>query len=260
MYSNYLRVLGSADWHQTAFNDHSCYTINDKILIDACPSVVTHLQEHGADPIDIPVICFTHMHCDHIMGLPPILHYWYVCKNKNLGELTIIGPKATIHKKVKQALSFMFGSDEEIQASIREMPQIIEMEGNMAMDLPGFRVMTINSHHAVPGICYRIQDLNSGKTVGFTGDTAYIPEFGMFFKETDLLLHEVSYGAGPVKPGNPGGHSSAEEAVRVCREADVKRLLLTHTYEPNRDGALAAVRRNLSIPVEWAVPHQVYPF
>lgn len=61
MESNYIRVLGSADWHQTKYNDHSCYTIDDQILIDACPSVVTHLLEHGVDPINIPVSCFTHL-------------------------------------------------------------------------------------------------------------------------------------------------------------------------------------------------------
>ena len=27
MTQSYIRVLGSADWHQTAYNDHSCYTI-----------------------------------------------------------------------------------------------------------------------------------------------------------------------------------------------------------------------------------------
>ena len=41
MKQSFIRVLGSADWHQTAYNDHSCYTICDKILIDACPSVIT---------------------------------------------------------------------------------------------------------------------------------------------------------------------------------------------------------------------------
>ena len=47
MKENFIRVLGSADWHQTAFNDHSCYTVDDRILIDACPSVVTQLLERG---------------------------------------------------------------------------------------------------------------------------------------------------------------------------------------------------------------------
>ena len=54
------------DWHQTAYNDHSCYTICDKILIDACPSVITQLLEHDVDPLGIRTVCFTHMHCDQM--------------------------------------------------------------------------------------------------------------------------------------------------------------------------------------------------
>lgn len=53
MKQSFIRVLGSADWHQTAYNDHSCYTICDKILIDACPSVITQLLEHDVDPLGI---------------------------------------------------------------------------------------------------------------------------------------------------------------------------------------------------------------
>ena len=110
----FLRVLGSADWHQTKGNDHSCYTVSDGILIDACPSVVTHLLGAGVDPIDIPTVCFTHMHSDHIMGLPPLLHYWRVCKDRDLSGLTIIGPKASVRDGVEKALAFLFGDAEGI--------------------------------------------------------------------------------------------------------------------------------------------------
>lgn len=260
MYDDYLRVLGSADWHQTAFNDHSCYTINDKILIDACPSVVTQLQEHGVEPLDIPVVCFTHMHCDHRMGLAPLLHYWRVCKNTKLGELTIIGPKATLRTAIDQTLYFIFETEENIRCCVTEMPRIIELEGNTEYDVPGFHIEVMNSDHAVPGLCYRITNTNTGKTIGFTGDTAYMPAFRDFFSRINLLVHEASFGAGPADSVNKSRHSGAAEAVRVCREADVPRLLLTHAYEPKREAALAEAHRQLTIPAEWAVPHQVYPY
>lgn len=57
MKQSFIRVLGSADWHQTAYNDHSCYTICDKILIDACPSVITQLLEHDVDPLGASAPC-----------------------------------------------------------------------------------------------------------------------------------------------------------------------------------------------------------
>ena len=78
----------------------------------------------------------------------------------------------------------------------------------------------------------------------------------------DLLLHEASFGGGPVDPVENARcrHSSALEAVKICTEGQVKRLLLTHAYEPKREAALAAARAGLTIPVGWAIPGNVYPF
>lgn len=258
--TNYIRVLGSADWHQTKHNDHSCYTIDDQILIDACPGVVTHLLDHGVEPLDIPVVCFTHMHCDHYMGLAPLLHYWRVCKNTKLGGLTIIGPKATVRETVMRTLHFVFGSEEGVRACVTEMPQIIELEGDTQMDLLGYQIRVMDSDHAVPGLCYRITDRETGHAIGLTGDTAYLPAFGTFFKNVDLLVHEASYGAGPTDAVNPSRHSGAYEAAQVCKEAQVKSLLLTHTYEPKREAALGEARKQLTIPVQWALPYEKFTY
>lgn len=258
MKENFIRVLGSADWHQTKFNDHSCYTIDDKVLIDACPSVVTHLQEHGVDPLDIPVVCFTHMHCDHYMGLAPLLHYWRVCKDRRLGGLTIAGPKADVTDVVMSTLQFVFR--DQLSSCVIEMPRIIELDGEASLDIQGYHIQVMNSDHAVPGLCYRICDTETKHTIGLTGDTAYIPSFGQFFHQVDLLVHEASHGAGPVESINRSRHSSAREAAQVCKEANVKKLLLSHTYEPQREAALAEARRQLNIPVEWALPHEVFTY
>ena len=127
MSNNYIRVLGSADWHATGNNDHSCYTLDDKILIDACPSLVPSLQAQGVEPANISIVCFTHMHIDHCMGLPPFLHHWRVCHKACLGDLTIIGPKANVREMVMRAMHFVFG--EHPEKGLVSMPKIIEAEG-----------------------------------------------------------------------------------------------------------------------------------
>lgn len=258
MEKNYIHVLGSADWHQTSRNDHSCYTVDDKILIDACPSVVTHLLDRGVDPLKVPVICFTHMHCDHYMGLAPLLHYWRVCCNRKLGGLTIIGPKATVHEFVMRTLFFVFGDD--IDKCVVEMPKIIGLEGNAQLDHDIYSIQVMDSDHAVPGLCYRITDNQTKHTVGFTGDTAYIRSFGNFFQNIDMLVHEASYGASTVDSENRSRHSGAFEAICVCKEGHVKSLLLTHTYEPRREAAMKLAREHLDIPVEWAAPYEDFSF
>lgn len=260
MKENFIRVLGSADWHQTAYNDHSCYTVGDQILVDACPSVVTTLLEQGVDPVDIRLVLMTHMHSDHYMGLTPLLQYWRVCKDKDLSALTIAGPKDTLCKFLQMAMVFAF--EDELAANVEKMPNIIEIEEGSQIDFPPYKIQVGKGDHAVPDVIYRITDCKSGHAVGFTGDTRYLDSFPDFFRDIDLLVHEASAGAGPINPtGNAGSrHSSAQEAVKVCREGGVKNLLLTHSYEPNRKAALDAARSQLTIPVDWAMPRHIYPY
>ena len=110
--------------------------------------------------------------------------------------------------------------------------------------------------------CYRFTHRGTGRTACFSGDTRYREAFGPFFRDTELLVYEASFGAGPIAPEANAicKHSSAQEAARVAREAGAKRLLLTHTVLPRREAALEAARAQLSIPVDWAMPRTVFPF
>ena len=256
----FVRVLGSADWHQTAHNDHSCYTVSDRILIDACPSVVTQLQEAGVDPLDVHLVLVTHMHCDHYMGLAPLMHYWRVCRQTDLSGLTIAGPRETVQDYVDFTLRFVFR--DELDACVTRMPRILPLGEGDTLHHEGYAVHVHEADHAVPARSYRLVHEESGRSVGFTGDTRYQQSLPGFFRDVDLLLHEVSLGAGPVDPVHNAGcrHSSAQEAVRVCRESGARRLLLTHCYEGKRQTALDEARRLMDRSVDWAMPGSVFPF
>ena len=256
----FVRVLGSADWHQTAHNDHSCYTVSDRILIDACPSVVTQLQEAGVDPLDVHLVLVTHMHCDHYMGLAPLMHYWRVCRQTDLSGLTIAGPRETVQDYVDFTLRFVFR--DKLDACVTRMPRILPLGEGDTLHHAGYAVHVHEADHAVPARSYRLVHEESGRSVGFTGDTRYQQSLPGFFRDVDLLLHEVSLGAGPVDPVHNAGcrHSSAQEAVRVCRESGARRLLLTHCYEGKRQTALDESRRLLDRSVDWAMPGSVFPF
>ena len=256
----YIRVLGSADWHQTRRNDHSCYTVGDRILVDACSNVVQNLLEQEVDPVEVSTICFTHLHADHYMGLAPLLLYWRVRKS-SFGEMTIVGPKATVRAAFERALNFVFYDSRDLSAEVKEMPKIIEIDGAGDYEIPGYRIEAIDADHAVPALCYRFTHMETGLSAGFTGDTRYLPVFGDFFRNVDWLVHEVSFGASPLGPSNEScRHSSVWEAIQVCNESNARRLMLTHTYEPKREAALAEARRQLTVPVEWAMPYHTFDF
>lgn len=200
------------------------------------------------------------MHADHYMGLAPLLLYWRV-RTGSLSGLTIAGPKATLRDAFHLAMDYAFNEFGRIREKLDGMPTLLELEGPDSFDAPGFHAQVIHSDHAVPGLCYRFTDKATGHAIGLTGDTRYQPVYGSFFHDVDLLVHEASFGAGPLPERNAVcRHSSAQEAAQVCQEANVRKLLLTHTYEPQREAALAEARSRLSIPVEWALPGKVFAF
>ena len=255
----FVRVLGSTNWLQTKMNDHSCYTVGDSLLIDACPGVIHHLLEMDVDPLAIDTICFTHMHADHYMGLAPLLLYWRAATGR-YDKLRIIGPRAAVREAVMLALHFNTHNAPGDSVEVCGMPQIFEMDDvGLYGAHPDFLIESRPADHAVPGLVYRITDRCSLKNVCFTGDTRYVPDFKDFFKDTDLLIHEASSGPRPVGPGNEiSRHSSVFDAVRVAKESGAKSLMITHIHDSMREETMKIAKEHLEIPAFMAKPYAVF--
>ncbi len=253
----FVRILGASDATASVGCDHTSYTVGDRILVDVCPTATLSLLAAGVDPTSLEAICFTHLHSDHCMGLAPLLeHIWF--KKRSLAHLKIYGPAATL-RRVYEAVQGFFAACDSHGARLSPEPELVEIEGNRRFELCGFAVATMNSRHAVPGLCYTFTDMETGKIIGTTGDTCYLPEFAAFFGGVDLLLHECSYGAGPLPAGNANNrHASAREAVEVAKEASAGRLLLIHCRAEWRSDAIAYAAAHSPCPSEWATPGQVY--
>ncbi len=255
--SAFVRILGASDATASVGCDHTSFTVGDRILVDVCPTATLSLLGAGVDPTALTAICFTHLHSDHCMGLAPLLeHIWF--KKRTLAHLKIYGPAATL-RRVYEAVQGFFAACDSHGDRLAPEPELIELEGDSRFVLCGFRVSAMPSVHAVPGLCYTFTEVSTGKCIGATGDTCYQPAFADFFRDADLLLHECSYGAGPLPEGNARNrHSSAREAVAVAAEAHARRLLLIHCREQWRGDAIAYAKEHALIPVEWATPGHIY--
>lgn len=251
----FVRILGASDATASVACDHTCFTVGDRILVDVCPTATLSLMAAGIDPTELGAICFTHLHADHCMGLAPLLeNIWF--KKRDLSNLKIYGPTATLRRVYETVQGFFTACDGK---RLHPEPELIEIEGNTCFDLCGYTVSTMNSDHAVPGLCYTFTDKETGKRIGVTGDTCYLPAFPDFFRHSDLLLHECSYGSGPLPEGNARNrHSSAREAVRVAEEAHVGKLLLIHCRREWRAEAIAYAEAHAPCSAEWATPGSIF--
>jgi ribonuclease Z len=67
-----------------------------------------------------------------------------------------------------------------------------------------------------------------GRRVVITGDTRPCARTTDMSRGADLLIHEATFGDEEAERAVETGHSTAREAAMVARDADVRRLVLTH--------------------------------
>jgi glyoxylase-like metal-dependent hydrolase (beta-lactamase superfamily II) len=66
---------------------------------------------------------------------------------------------------------------------------------------------------------------SGGRSICYTGDTAYSEQLAGFFAEADLLISECSF-----RERKNAAHLSVEDAARMAAAAGSARLLVTHFY------------------------------
>lgn len=76
-----------------------------------------------------------------------------------------------------------------------------------------------------------------GRAVAYCTDTAYCRAAVELAAEADLLVHEATFAARDAELARATGHATAGEAARVAREADARRLILTHISARYAPGA-----------------------
>ncbi|GJL36595.1 ribonuclease BN [Enterobacter hormaechei] len=235
-------------------------------LFDCGEGTQHQLLRTSFNPGKLDRIFITHLHGDHLFGLPGLL-----CSRSMAGNaqpLTIYGPKG-IREFVETSL--------RLSGSWTDYPLIIEeVSEGLVVDDGLRRVTAFALNHPVECYGYRIEEhdkagaldaqalialgitpgplfqrLKSGETVtlpdgrivhgedflapaipgkklAIFGDTAPCPAALQLAQGVDMMVHEATLEYAMEEKANSRGHSSTRQAAHLARDAGAGRLVITH--------------------------------
>ena len=198
------------------------------------------IARHGAQTPNVFHIFLSHVHWDHIMGLP-LFTPSYLPGN----ELRIYG----CHPHLEAALRRQHGAPsfpiefDRLGASIN----FFSLTPDITHDIAGVKVTPMLQLHAGDSYGYRFE--HQGKVMVYSTDSEHkfeAPEatdrFVDFFRGADVVVFDAMYSfADAVSVKEDWGHSSNVVGVELCQLAGAKHLVLFH-HEPVFDDArIAAV-------------------
>jgi ribonuclease BN (tRNA processing enzyme) len=231
-----------------------------RLVLDAGTGIRRVSEILGSDTFN-GTILFTHLHWDHVQGLP----FFRSLDREGASAKLLIPEHAEPLEVLRRMMSPPFFPIDPTEMNGRCYSETLQ-EGTL--ELEGFEVLARKvPHKGGPTFGYRVSDGRSSFTYisdhnpialgeGPDGLGEYHPAAIELSEGVDVLIHDAQYLASDFASHASFGHSAAEYAVGLAEKAGSKRLLLFH-HDPDRtDEQLDEVEasfRNAGLPVAAAV-------
>lgn len=236
------------------------------ILFDCGESTQKQMMYAQISPMKIDDIYITHLHGDHILGLPGIIQS--LAFRGRTRPLNIYGPEgiSQLLEHIKK-LGFATINYEIITHTITDDDSVIYRQDDFlvrakrmkhtitdyaymveqlrqpkflkakALELnvppgPLFGQLQAGNEVTVDGVVIKPEQVlgppRKGVKMVFSGDT--VPQESMieFARDVDLLIHEATFSKKYADKAEENGHTIAEDAAKIAKAANVEQLILTH--------------------------------
>ena len=217
------------------FTAHVLYIRGRSFLLDCGEGTQLRLKQLGISPSAVERIFITHLHADHVLGLPGMLSSMHLLERKK--PLYIYAPQG-----LEKLLSFYFDFLGREDSSFPIIHEIVEGEGVFPIyEGETATVFAFPMNHSIPsyGYLFREKPVRKSKprSVAYCTDTAPFPELPGWVAGVDLLFHEATYLEEDREAAVKYKHSTARQAAQTAKDAGAGKLLLGHfssRYKENR--------------------------
>ncbi len=237
-----ITILGSGtNIHPTRAGAGYLVQTDTSILLDFGPRTLTNLLKTGVDRHTIQYLLFTHYHTDHFSDFltfffDAICHSMFAEIRPNL---TIYGPPGTQRLFRAMFRTFPNWSKPPFRVTLKEVE-------DRPFAIGETQVTPLPMTHSDQQVCLGYRLDYQGRSAAFSGDAMVSPNLIRLCQDVDLAILDCSFSS-----HTPGGsHMHAEQCGQVAKDANVKKLVLTHFYETaDRSNVVTQARRFFSGPI-----------
>ncbi|MFW9830872.1 MAG: ribonuclease Z [Candidatus Thorarchaeota archaeon] len=266
MQVHFLGVGGGVPSQNRALPAIAVFSKGQILLFDCGEGTQMQFQRASLSAQRIKEIFISHMHGDHVLGLPGLLSTMAMFRRTS--PLTVYGPKG-----IKE---FVDVAMELTQVQLEFDLTVHEVEGGTISQHTKYQVDCIPALHSIPALSFKLQmadipgkfnaaraerlgipsgplrkrlqqgeeirtptgkkispadvmnPVRKGVMLVYSGDTSPNPQLIVEAQNADLLIHDATFSESHQKNAAEYLHSTAAQAAQVALQAKAKQLALVH--------------------------------
>ena len=236
-------------------------------LFDCGEATQMQMQKAKFSLAKLEMIFLTHLHGDHLFGLPGVLTTRSLMQNQS--PLTLVGPKG-IKQFIQTVIDISYSwltyplniieleqdglvfedNKFRVEAKLlahrvpcfgyriieKDLPASLDIDklkkdnihiGSFYRDLKEGRTVTLEDGRIIHGKDY-LETIRKGKKIAILGDTIPCQASIDLAKDVDLLVHEATQEQALEEKALERGHSTTVHAATIAKQAHARRLIITH--------------------------------
>ncbi len=273
----FLGTAGSIPTHQRNLPAIAVQRKAELILFDCGEGVQRQMIRAGIGFHRKTKVFITHMHGDHLLGLPGLFQTMSLLDRER--KLEVYGPSGI--------RAFVETTQQTVQFTLTFPLEVFEIEDpSVVCKEREYEVHAIWVDHVIPSLAYALTEkprpgkfhpekarsleipegplwsklqhgsavklpngrvvkpeevLGSprpGRKIVYTGDTRPVENLTEFAENADLLIHDATFDDELWEKAREDGHSTPSQAAKTAKRAGAKRLVLTHISARYKESSL----------------------